>query len=129
MKILTIFAATLLLATPAMASQGLFCSDAGGEIDASISLGGGAGFGVLDATLDVGGQKWTTAETAGATPIVVGQAAAVDDRYYVDFADANYEGILARVRLFRAGQGDEAVISGTLEVKSIGAWPVVCGIG
>ena len=99
------------------------------ETEVSIALGGGVGLGVLEATLRAGDRTWSTSGAAGAVPILVGQAAGTDDRYYFDFTTGNYEGIVASVRLFWAAEGDDTVLAGTFAVRDLGAWPIVCDIG
>jgi hypothetical protein len=119
-----------LAASPAMAGEGIFCGGPSEEIHIELPLGGGAGLNVLDATIKVGDQVWSIGSTVpGATPIIAAQAFSLNDRFYFDFADDNYEGIVASVRLFRAGEPDIAAFGGTLEVRGVGAWPIACGMG
>lgn len=115
--------------TPTLASFGLFCEGPDG-VSASIALGGGVGLTPLGAEIKAVGQIWTTEdEVSGTIQIVPGQRAEVGQQLYMDFADPNFEVVIAEVRLFWVMEGDEPVYGGTLRIPGHGAWPISCGIG
>lgn len=130
MKLLALVAAILALtAAPASASFGLFCEGPEG-ITANVPLGGGVGLTPLGAEIKIGDNTWTTEEgVAGTIQIVPAQSASVDSRLYIDFADPNYEGIIAEIRLFWAEEETDPIYGGTLRVAGQGAWPISCGMG
>jgi hypothetical protein len=129
MKTTALIALLALTAGPAVAGEGLFCDGPKG-LHVNIPLAAPPGLSPLSAEIKLGDRIWTTAEgVAGATQIMSAQSVRVDDRYYFDFTDPNYEGILVKVRLFRGGEGDEAAIGGTLVIPGTGAWAISCDIG
>ena len=115
--------------TPSSASFGLMC-DGGAGITASIPLGGGVGLIPLGAEISADGTTWTTeAGVPGTIEIAPGQSAEIGDALYLDFADPNFESVLAEIRLFRAMEGEEPVYGGTLRIPSHGAWAISCSAG
>ncbi len=124
-KAITIIVLSL-LSSPAVAGQGFFCTGPDG-LEISLPLAGGAGLHPLLAEIKAAGQTWTTVTGAsGTTEIVPAQSFSIDDRYYFDFTTPNYEGVVASIRLFRGG---EEAFGGTLAIKDVGAWPIVCDAG
>jgi hypothetical protein len=125
---LLLAAAFVVIAMPAFAGEGLFCS--GDGIDIHVPLGAGPGLSPLSAEIKAAGKVWTTAEgVAGTIQIIPAQSASVDDRLYLDFADPNYEGVVAEIRLFWAEEETDPVLGGTLRIAEHGAWPISCGMG
>lgn len=91
-------AASLLLATPVLASAGLSCEGAGGSAD--IAMGRLIVLNVLGASAEIGGKVYSTGPERGeGEPFVVGQAFAEGDRMMVDFVDPNFETIVVRLRV------------------------------
>jgi hypothetical protein len=123
-------AATLgLSAAPASASFGLFCEGPDG-VTANVPLGAGMGLTPLGAEIKAAGTTWTTeAGVAGTIQVVPAQSAALDTRLYLDFADPNYEGVVAQIRLFWAEEESDPVYGGTLRIAGHGVWPISCGMG
>jgi hypothetical protein len=128
-RILCIAALFALVAGPAVAGQGLMCSGPD-EVDVQLPLAGGGGLSALSVEIKVGSRVWAyESEIADATIIRPAQSFLIDDRYYFDFTDPNLEGIVARVRLFRATGLEEPVFGGTLSITDVGAWPISCDVG
>ena len=129
MRALMIAGIASLIAAPALAGQGLMCDGPDG-LHADVPLGGGPGLSVLSADIQVKGRRWTTDDkVAGATYIVVTGAAAVDDRMYIDFADANGSAVVVRIRLFQAGIEDLGAVAGLIDIAGERAWPISCDFG
>jgi hypothetical protein len=118
-----------LSAAPASASFGLFCEGPDG-VTANVPLGAGPGLTPLGAEIKAAGNTWTTeAGVADTIQVISAQSAAVDTRLYLDFADPNYEGIVAEIRLFWAEEESDPVYGGTLRIAGHGVWPISCGMG
>lgn len=106
--------ASLTLAAPAAASEGLACSGQGATVD--IALGRLVVVGVLGAYVEMGGSAYSTGPERGeGTPIATGQAFGDDDGIKIDFVDPNYEEILIKVRLTYTGNEDEP-LAGTVTI-------------
>lgn len=129
MRALMIAGIASLMAAPALAGQGLMCDGPDG-LHADVPLGGGPGLSVLSADIRVKGRRWTTDDkVAGATYIVATGAATVDDRMYIDFADASGSAVVVRIRLFRAGIEDMGAVAGLIDIAGERAWPISCDFG
>jgi hypothetical protein len=130
MKLVAFACAILALSSaPSFAGFGLFCEGPEG-ISANIPLGGGVGLHPLGAEIKVGTSTWTTEEgVANTIQIIPAQSASVDNRLYLDFADPNYEGVVAEIRLFWAEEETDPIYGGTLRVAGQGAWAISCGMG
>ena len=127
--ILASAALLVLFATPASASFGLYCEGPDG-VTLNVPLGGAAGLSPLGAEIKAAGKVWTTEEgVADTIQIVSAQAASVDNRLYIDFADPNLEGIVAEIRLFWAEEETDPVYGGVLRIAEHGVWPISCGMG
>ena len=128
-RALGIAALLLLFAAPALAGEGLMCDGPDG-LHADVPLGGGPGLSILSADIHVKGKHWTTkADVAGAAQIVPWSAAGIDERMYLDFADASGDSILIRIRLFRTGIEDTGAIGGFIDIARERAWAISCGFG
>ena len=125
-----ILAGILALCTSsAMAGEGLFCSGPDG-IEISVPLGAPPGLSPLSAEIKAAGKVWTMAEgVADTIQIIPAQSVSVDNRLYLDFADPNYEGVVAEIRLFWTEEETDPVYGGTLRIAEHGAWPISCGMG
>lgn len=118
-----------LMVAPVLAGEGLICDGPDG-LHADVPLGGGPGLTVLSGDIQVKGRRWTTDDkVAGATYIVATGAAAVDDRMYIDFADASGSAVVVRIRLFRAGIEDLGAVAGLIDIAGERAWPISCDFG
>lgn len=117
------------LATPSLAGVNLMCSD-DGSVTADFPLAGSEGLSLLGATISVGESTWSTdRDIKHAIQLATHQSVHVDDRIYIDLADANSERIVARLRLFQVLGYEETIISGTLEIVDIGAYAISCDVG
>lgn len=122
-------ALAVLATTPAFAGEGLFCSGRDG-VEIHVPLGAGPGLSALSAEIKAAGKVWTTAEgVADTIQIIPAQSASVDNRLYLDFADPNYEGVVAEIRLFWAEEETDPVYGGVLRIADHGVWPISCGMG
>ncbi len=129
MRTLLLATAIAAIAMPALAGEGLFCTGPDG-IDLHVPLAAGPGLNPLAAEISTPGGRWTMEEGAdGAVQIVPAQSVALDDRYYLDFADANYEGKLVEIRVFAAHSDDAEAYGGTLLIHGAGAWAIACDFG
>ena len=116
-------AASLIIASPVVASEGLGCSGEGATVD--IALGRLVIVGVLGAYIELGGTAYSTGPERGkGTPIATGQAFGDDDGIKIDFVDPNFEEILIKVRLTYTGNEDEP-LAGTVTAGEVTA-DIVC---
>ena len=128
-KLLIGLAFVSLTTTPSMAGVNLMCS-AGDEVTADFPLAGGVGLSLLAATITVGDSTWSTdRDIKHAIQLDAHQSIRVDDRIYLDLADAGQSRIVARLRLFQTPEYEAPVIGGTLEIVDVGAWVVSCDVG
>lgn len=117
-----------LFSLPALAGEGMMCSGEG--VETHFPMAGGVGFNLLGATIDVGGEVvFATDPSLGGTEIGVAAAFSGNHRIAIDFADANYEQIVAEVRLFWTEEESDPVYGGTLKIPGKGAWAISCGWG
>jgi hypothetical protein len=103
------FAAALLAATPAAATQGLSCRpiSGGGPIVGLVI--GGAGLAGVNLT-----EGRTTRSTMGPNPAIALRQSWIDeDRFWVDLTDPNFMEDLGRLRLHPTGRGDAWRLTGT----------------
>lgn len=123
-------AATCCAATPALATGGIYCDGARDDnVAAFLTVGRVPGLAVVEARIGVGDQDWAMHGRDGATPIVLLQGAVVGDLTVADFGDTNYENVVASLRLVSAEDEDGLLVAGgTLSIRGVGAWPVVCQI-
>lgn len=105
---------------PAWATSTLSCnSSEGAHID--MAMGSVPVAAIVRASIEIGDMVWTTDSDIG-----VGQQFDGNDTLTVDFTDPNIERILARLRLFRATEGESFAMAGTLTVSGVGAFAVIC---
>jgi hypothetical protein len=118
----------LLASSPAQASFAVFCDGSDGA-SVRIPLGGGVGTTPMSVTIEFGGQTWTS-ETSLENPqaIVTSQAFVEGSAWYFDFADANIERVVAKVRLFSSVEPGDA-IGGILELPGVGSATLSCSYG
>jgi hypothetical protein len=119
--------AASLLASPAWATQGLSCRATDGAAAIGLSLGSAGGLGFAGATLSVGERSWVTDPAYGAGEIFTfGQGMSDEIGIRIDFFDDIVNERVAELRLYRAMEGDDFVLAGTLRVLGAGAWAVSC---
>jgi hypothetical protein len=119
------------MALPAHATEWMDCGDPMDAIRIRVLLGAMDVIAVNTVEIVANGAKWSTEAGGGATVITKGQAFETADQIWIDMTDEQVNGIVARLRLFKAmddgGEADAVpVIGGTLEMPSVGAWPVSC---
>jgi hypothetical protein len=122
-----IFAASLLLTAPALATEWVFCGDANDEASVGVLLGGVEFANISGITLVAKGKEWASSPTYGTgEPIAVSQTYIGDDQIIIDFADEEDSGTLAQLRVYMAEEGEDYVQGGVLRVAGQGAWVVAC---
>lgn len=126
MKRILLAALLATLPLPALAGEGLMCFGEG--INVHLPMAGGVGFMPLGAVIDVNGTVFST-DPAQGTEIGVSEAFSGNHRIQIDFADANYENVVAELRLFWTEEESDPVYGGTLKIVGLGAWAVHCGWG
>ncbi len=122
-----ILAASLLLTTPALATEWIICSDADEQVSIGLLAGGLDFHNFGRATLQVGDEAWATQpEVEPGTPMMIVESYADDRQLYVKLADDNAERVIADLRVFIADEGTELAKGGVLLVPGKGAWVVSC---
>jgi hypothetical protein len=125
-----IFALALMAATPALATEWEHCADTGGA--ASFDYLAGDGLDVLSVsalTVTAGEKVWASDPANGpGDPIKVGQAFEDHDTIRLDALDKD-SALVSSLRLFKAEEGQNAALGGTLTIKGLGAWAVSCDPG
>ncbi|MBL8599640.1 MAG: hypothetical protein JNL14_18040 [Devosia sp.] len=122
-----ILVASLLLATPALATEWVYCGDAADEASVGLLLGGVEFVNISAVTLRAGTAEWASAEVYGpGAPIAVAQTYMGDDQLVVDLTDDNYNDVLAQLRVYTSEEGEDYVQGGVLRVPGHGAWVVTC---
>jgi hypothetical protein len=125
LRILVILAG--LMATPALATEWVNCSDREGQ--ASFDFLSGDGLGVLSIvglTITSGERVWANGEAYGpGDPATIGQQFEDDTTLRVDALDKDAVKF-AELRLFKASEGEDTVYAGTLRIVGMGAWAVSC---
>ncbi len=120
-------AAAGLLASPAWATQGLSCRALDGAAEISLSLGSAGGLGFAGASMTAGDRRWVTDAAYGEGEIFTfGQGMSDEAGIRIDFYDDIVNDWVAELRLFRAQEGDDFVLAGTLRIIGVGAWAVCC---
>lgn len=115
----------LLTVAPAWATEWLICSNSGNTASISVLLGAMNVIAVNDIKMEVGTKQWSTTPGEG-TLITRGQAFESADQMWIDITDKDMADIVARLRLFKATEGDNYASGGTLAITGEGAWPVAC---
>ena len=123
--ILAAAAIFLWLAHPARATEWLICSG-GEDVEIRVLLGAMQVIAVDSIEIEVKGKKWSTRGGDGVTLITKGQAFETAEQIWIDATDEKMDAIVARLRLFKANEGDAVVSGGTLQMPGIGAWAVSC---
>jgi hypothetical protein len=78
--------------------------------------------------ISVGDKVWASSAAYGpGEPVSVGQAFEDDETVQIDVVDEAGSAIIARLRLFKAQDGERgAIYGGTLRIPNSGAWSVAC---
>ena len=122
-----IFGASLLMVTPSLATEWVYCGDAANEVSVGVLLGGVEFVNISGITLTANGKEWSSSPAYGpGEPIAVVQTYMGDDQIIVDFADEEHSGVLAQLRVYMAEEGEDYVQGGVLKVAGQGAWVVTC---
>lgn len=116
-----------LLASPALATEWVYCSHAGGEASFDYLAGDGTGVLYIDAvTITAGERVWASDPANGpGDPVSIGQQFEDETTIRVDAMGEGFEKV-AELRLFKAGEGDMLVYAGTLRIPGLGVWAVSC---
>ena len=119
------------LASPALATEWLNCSDRDGAASMDLLLGAMDVAAVVGMTISTGDKVWAShVEYGPGEPVTVGQAFENADMLLVDAMDEAVANKIAELRLFKATEGDGApVYAGTLRIIGHGAWAVACSDG
>lgn len=120
-------AASLLLASPAVATEWVYCGDPGDEASVGMLLGGPEFTSIVAITLRAGEAEWASAEVYGpGKPIAAALAHVGADQIIVDFTGEENLETIAELRVYIAGEGEDYVQGGVLRVAGHGAWVVSC---
>jgi hypothetical protein len=116
-----------LAASPAAATEWVYCSDAGGLASFDYLAGDGLGLLSIDAvTITAGERVWASDPANGpGDPVSIGQQFEDETTIRVDAVDESLNPV-AQLRLFKTSEGDSAVYGGTLSIPGLGAWAVSC---
>ncbi|MEO7223310.1 MAG: hypothetical protein ABIY37_12630 [Devosia sp.] len=130
MRLVSIVVLGALAASPTLATEWVYCSDAGGL--ASFDYLAGDGTGVLSiaaVTVTAGERVWASDPANGpGDPVSIGQQFEDTTTISVDAVGASFEKV-AELRLFKASEGDSFIYGGTLRIPDLGAWAVSCNPG
>ena len=122
-----IFAASLLLVTPALSTEWVYCGDANNEVSVGVLLGGVEFVNISGITLVANGKQWASSPTYGeGEPVAIAQTFIGDDQIIIDFAEEENSDTLAQLRVYVAEEGEDYVQGGILRVAGQGAWIVSC---
>ncbi len=123
--------AAVMVASPALATEWLNCSDRDGAASMDLLLGAMDIVAVAGMTNSTGDRVWAShVEYGPGDPVSVGQAFENADMLLVDAMDEGLVDKVAELRLFKTSEGDgEIVYAGTLRIPGQGAWAVSCSAG
>ncbi len=127
MRLAAIVVLGALAASPALATEWVSCSDAGGLASFDYLAGDGLGvLAIVGLNISAGEKVWASAVAYGpGDPVQVGQAFETDTTVSVDAVDEQYAKV-AELRLFKTIEADTYVSGGTLRIVGMGAWAVAC---
>lgn len=117
------------LSSPALATEWINCSDAGGAATFGILVGDADQIAISATTMSVGEKVWASDVAYGpGDPIAIGQAFEDQGTLLVDAVDAG--ALIGQLRLFKSQQDTgELVYGGTLRIPGYGVWAVSCDAG
>ena len=122
-----ILAASLLLTTPAFATEWIFCGNADDTASVGVLVGSFDFINISAVTMRVGETNWASSETYGSGDAIWPADAFIgDDQIIIDFTDDQRNETLAELRVYTAYEGDDYVQGGVLRVPGRGAWAVTC---
>jgi hypothetical protein len=122
-----IFAAALLSAAPAFATEWVYCGDAKDEASIGLLLGGVDFVSIVGITLTAGDAEWASSDVYGpGKPVAVAQTYIGGSQMVVDLTDEESLEIIAELRVYLAEEGEDFVQGGILRVPGHGAWVVSC---
>lgn len=125
MKPALLAAGLALLASPAAATEWIYCNDATSTVTVGLLLGSEP-MSVAAIILSHGDKVWASSAAYGpGDPIWLRQGFENETMFYADLDDGNAT-LLAEVRLLKANEGEMYVKSGTLRMPGLGAWAVSC---
>jgi hypothetical protein len=113
------------------ATEWVSCAAPGGEASFDYLVGSLDILAIAGLNVSVGEKVWASDVAYGpGDPIVVGQAFEDADTVRIDVMDDGMSAVVAQLRLFKATEGDGALVySGTLRIPGYGAWAVACDPG
>jgi hypothetical protein len=122
-----IFAASLLLTTPAFATEWIYCGNADDTASVGVLVGSFDFVNISAVTMHAGDTDWASSETYGpGDEIWPSEAYIGDDQIVIDFTDADYNETLAELRVYLTEEGQDYVQGGVLRIPGHGAWVVTC---
>ncbi|MFO0990851.1 MAG: hypothetical protein U1E67_02825 [Hyphomicrobiales bacterium] len=122
--VITAAVAFLATANAAVATETTICSGDGASI--SLLMGATPVVSIAKVDMEAGTKRWSTQKDDGVTPVSVGQAFETAELLHVDITDDNVSEILAKLRIYKASEGDFYAAGGTLWISGVGAWAVSC---
>jgi len=117
-------AGAMMMASAAQATETTICSGDGASI--SLLMGAVPVVSIAKVDMEANTQRWSTQKQDGVTTVSVGQAFETPEILHVDITDDNVSEILAKLRIYKASQGDYYAAGGTLWISGVGAWAVSC---
>ena len=125
MKAALLAAGLALLASPAAATEWVYCNDATNTVTTGLLLGSEP-MAVAGIIMSLNDKVWASAAAYGpGDPIGVGQGFENDLLFFIDLVDGESVKI-AELRLTKASEGESYVSAGTLRIIGQGAWAVSC---
>ena len=127
MKPALLAAGLALLASPAAATEWVYCNDATSTVTVGLLLGQMDVIAVSAIILSNGDRVWASSAAYGpGEEVSLGQGFEDNNVLYVDLMDKDF-GLLAQLRLMQVQEGDGPLIyGGTLRMPGQGAWAVSC---
>ena len=122
-----IVAALLLVgaAMPANATGTVTCEAAESGAGLVLTVGSLPVLSVVHLEFTDGETTWSTGD-GGDVAVVVGQAFRDGNRWLIDAADPNIEGVVGEIRLMEAIEGNSVALAGTLRISGSAAFAVTC---
>jgi hypothetical protein len=126
MKPVLLAAALCLAASPAAATEWIYCSDTTSTVTVGLLLGATDVLSVSGIILSHDDNVWASAAAYGpGEPISLGQGFTDARHLSVDLMDGDFA-LLAELRLVKADEGTDFVQAGTLRLPGRGVWAVSC---
>jgi hypothetical protein len=127
MKPALLAAGVALLASPAAATEWIYCGDATNTVTIGLLMGHLDVLNVSGIILSHGDRVWASSASYGpGEEVGLGQGFEDNNVLYVDLMDKDFV-LLAELRLLQATEGDMPIVyGGTLRLPGQGAWAVSC---